>query len=197
MSDIKFLLCILSLSLSCSEKSSKIPLRIGTAFTRKKQGKAAFRHRRKHFADSVGITPATKGDRLAGIPTIILKSRKKPYPPPRHDIYETNGAKKVWEGYRKATPYPDRRDGKTWKPLLKLEPGSLQYVVGEDESAIFRDKKTGKIVGMVIRNFSRGNQHLLDSMNGVIEENTGERRSVRVGSTSKLHLGWCSQYFIS
>jgi hypothetical protein len=71
----------LSLSLSCSEKSSKIPLRIGTAFTQKKQGKAAFRHRCKHFVDSVGITPATKGDRLAGIPTIILKSRKKPYPP--------------------------------------------------------------------------------------------------------------------
>jgi hypothetical protein len=103
-----------------------------------------------------------------------------------------SGVKKVWEEYCKVALYPDRRGGRTWKPLLKLDPGFLQHIVGEDESAIFRDKKTGKIVGMVIQNFSCGNQCLLDWMNGVIEENTGEHRSVQVGSTSKLHLYWCS-----
>ena len=39
---------------------------------------------------------------------------------------------------------------------------------------------TNELIGMVIRNFSGGNKALLEWINGIIEENTGVRRSVRV-----------------
>ena len=119
---------------------------------------------------------------LAGIKTVTLPQckNKEEYPPRGHDIYETAEIWKIWKEHRAATLYPDRRGGKTWKPLLELDPEKLQYTVKAGESVIIRDKKKGDIVGMVIRNFSNGNESLLDWINGIILENTGLRRNVRV-----------------
>lgn len=137
---------------------------------------------------SVGLSPQAKGNILAAVPTIFLKLKKNAYPPHGHNIYETNSAKQIWEQYQQKELYPDRRGGKTWKPLHKLDPGSLQYVVQEEESLIVKDKKTQEIIAIVIRHFSGGKEKLLEWINGIIEENTGIHRNVRVGSISNFIL---------
>lgn len=123
---------------------------------------------------------------MEGIPTIRLTKMKKAYPTPGHDIYETDVVRDIWEEYRAATPYPDGRGGRTWKPFLKLDPAHLQHTVGKNESAVIRDKKTGEIIGVVIRNFCGENKRLLEWVNEVVAENTDVRKSVRVGSLSRL-----------
>lgn len=149
---------------------------------KREQRQKAFKHRRDHFALSVGLTPMAKGQKLEGIPTIFLRKRREAYPPYAHDIYETAETREIWEGYRAKTLYPDRRGDMTWKPFHELDPDRLQLVVGEDKSAIIRDVKSHELIGVVIRNFSNNNHRLLDWINEVIDENTGSRRSVRVGS---------------
>ena len=170
------------LSPVCRENHSEIPLKIDLAFKNKAQAQKAYRHRRNHFGFSVGLVPKAKGSKLANIPVIVLKSLKHEYPPSGHDIYETSSTQQIWELYRQATPYPDHRDGRTWKPFHELNPGHLQHTVHEKESAIIWDFKTNEIVGLVIRNFSNGNEQLLEWISEIIVENNNVRRNVRVGS---------------
>jgi hypothetical protein len=178
------------------DNTDGIPLRITQALNQKNGLRTAFNHRRNHFAESVGLLPKTKGRALTSIPTIHLPMKKKEYPPSGYDIYEADETREVWEKYRAATLYPDRRGGKTWKPLLKLDPVSLQHTVNTNESAIIKDKKSGGIIGVVIRNFSNGNEGLLDWINQIIAENNDVRKSVRVCSISNPCLNWCSQLLL-
>ena len=179
----------LLLKLYWREHADEIPLRIVVALKKRGQLHSAFKHRRNHFALSVGLVPKAKGLKLANVPTIQLAKKKVAYPPRGHDIYETPEARQTWEDFQAKTPYPDRRGGKTWKPLHELNPENLQHTVKADESVIIRDHSSGELIGVVIRNFSNNNQHLLDWINGIIAENTGARRSVRVSSNFMLSLG--------
>jgi hypothetical protein len=122
---------------------------------------------------------------------------KEAYPPSGHDIYETATAQQIWKEYQETAPYPDPRGGKTWKPFHKLNPQKLQHIVKENESIIIRDIATNEIICVVIRNFTNNNRRLLDWINGVIMENNGVRRSVRVGCFSKPCVCWLSQYVFS
>lgn len=187
----------LLLRLCCREYADVIPLRIRVAFEKRDQLHSAFKHRRSHFALSVGLVPKAKGQKLVGIPTIRLAQKREAYPPRGHDIYETPEARKIWEEFQARTPYPDRRGGKTWKPLHKLNPKRLQHTVEAHESAIIRDTKTDDIIGIVIRNFTNNNQRLLDWIDGIIAENTGSRKSVRVGFIPRLCLCWSPKPFSS
>lgn len=177
---------ILLLRFACRDHLDEIPLRISTTLDKRKKAQKAYKHRRDHFGLSVGLFPQARGRKLANIPTVELSKLKKEYPPSGHDIYETAAAQQIWEEYQEATPYPDRRGGKTWKPFHQLDPEKLQYTVQADESVIIRDFATNEIIGVVIRNFSNGNRRLLEWINGIIMENNGIRRSVRVGPFSKL-----------
>ena len=112
----------------------------------------------------------------------MLKSLEEEYPPSGHNIYETAAAQQIWELHQQVTPYPDCRDGKTWKPFHELNPGHLQHTVYEQESAIIWDFKTNEIVGLVMQNFTNGNKQLLEWINGIIVENNNVHWSVQVGS---------------
>ena len=163
-----------------SNHPDDIPLILNAAIERRNQLQKAFKHRREHFAFGIGLTPKTRGQRFAGVPEVFLPKLKSAYPPPGHDIYESAAAHAMWDEYRKATPFPDRRRGKTWKPFHELDPDHLQYTVGEKESAIIRDSKSKEIVCIVLRNFSKNQGGILDWVNGVIKRNTDVRKSVRV-----------------
>lgn len=185
------------LKLACRENRKAIPPVLSTAFDLRDTAEKAFKHRRYHFARSVGLLPATKGSKLAGIRTVWLEKPEEAYPPLGYAIYESDEAWRIWKRYQDKTPYPDRRGDKTWKPFHKLDPNCLQYIVKADESVIFRSAKSGNIIGMVIRNFSNNNKLLLEWLNEIIAENTDERRSVRVGPAPKLHLSWLTQCLFS
>jgi hypothetical protein len=183
------------LSFICSEHSDNIPLRLANALERKKQLHKAFLHRRTHFAYSVGLSPKSRGQKMANIGTAFLPKLKSEYPPSHFDIYESEAAHKTWKEYRDKTPYPDCR-GK-WKPFHKLDPDRLQYTVQEGESVIIRDSETKEIVCMVIQNFSENKGDVLDWVNEVIRENTDVRKSVQASSSPVFFFGWWPDYYSS
>jgi hypothetical protein len=179
------------------ENIDDIPLMISTVLVKRQGAQKAYRHRRDHFGLTVGLYPKTRGHKLANVSTIEISELEEAYPPSGHDIYETLAAKHIWEKYQKTTPYPDPREGRTWKPFHELDPRKLQYVVQENESIVIRDSATRELIGVVIRNFSNNNRRVLEWINGIIMENNDLRRSVRVGSFSKSCLGGLSQFFLA
>ena len=185
------------LKLTCRENFDEIPLRISTALDKRKQAQKAYRHWRDHFGLSVGLFPKAKGRKLVDIPTVEVRKLKEEYPPSGHDIYETVTAWEIWEEYREMTPYPDPRDGKTWKPFHELDPNKLQHTVQENQSVIIQDFANNEIICVVIRNFSNNNRRLLDWINGVITENNDVRRSVRVSHFSIPCLSLLSNCFLA
>ena len=158
---------------------------VAEALRKRKELKTAYTHRRAKFAHLIGLAPKAKHQKLAGIGTVFLPSLKEEYPPSACDIFETDDVQKMWEEHRKKTNFPDTRG--SWKPYHKLDPECLQYTVKEDESVIIRDSKSKEIVCMVIRNFSNNEGGILEWVNGIIEENTEIRKSVRVCVFPKHH----------
>ena len=156
------------------------------SFAKKERLYAAFKHRRAHFAFSVGLASKAEGSRLADASTIWLTELEEEYPPSGHDIYELAAIRQLWEQYCAAINFPDARG--SWKPYHRLDPACLQHTVEEDVSTIIRDTKTNEIICVVIRNFSNGNNNLLDWINSIIKENNGARRSIRVSSIPELYL---------
>jgi hypothetical protein len=176
-----FLAYILWLRFVCRENIEDIPLLLVVALKKRKALQKPYKHRRTHFADEIGLSPKTKGSKLAGIPTVWLNKLKKEYPPHGHDIYETGEAQEIWAKHRETASFPDKRG--TWKPFHELNPTHLQHVVQGDQSAILRDPKTDELIGLVIQEFS-GKAKLLDWINGIIMENNTVRKSIRVGDFS-------------
>ena len=111
---------------------------------------------------------------------IYLRRLKTPYPPPLHDIYETETIADIWQNHRNKTPHPDPRSGlHGWPDLKKLNSSKLSYIVAGNESVIIRDADSGEIVAAVLRHFA-GNDEVLEWINGIVDENVGLRRGVRV-----------------
>jgi hypothetical protein len=169
----------------CRENAEDIPLRLVVALKKRKAQQKPYQHRRIQFTKRIGLSPKTKGSKLAGIPTIRLKALLVEYPPSGHDIYETIEAQKIWAEHRKTAVFPDKRG--SWKPMHELDPALLQHVVRGDQSIIIRDSKTDELIGLVIRDFTSGCTHLLDWINEIIMENNDVRKSVRVGTFPHPH----------
>lgn len=168
-----------------SEHSDEIPLKIAAALKQRQSDGKRYRHRRDNFARSIGLLPKTKGQKLAGIETVLLPSLEEEYPPAGYDICETGAIQNIWKQHHKETPYPDRRGGRTWKEFHQLDPTKLNYTVKKNESVIIRDSTSKEIVCVVIRDFC-GKPKLLEWVNGVIMENSEGRKSVRVCAFLKL-----------
>jgi len=107
------LLCPPLLRPSYIEHHGKIPPNLLKVSISRAKRKKAFWNCRGHFADSIGLSPKTKGHIVGSIPTIYLPSKKNGYPPRGFNIYETDAARKVWEIFQEDTPYPDCRGGRT------------------------------------------------------------------------------------
>lgn len=67
----------------------------------------------------------------------------------------------------------------TWAPTVILDKEKLQYEVKVDQSAIIYDAKTEEIIGVIIRN-ACGDPGVLQWVTGIIRQNVGWRRNVRV-----------------
>jgi hypothetical protein len=179
------------------ENIDNIPLMISTALIKRQGAQKAYKHQHDHFGLTVGLYPKTRGCKLANIPTIKISELEKVYPPSGHDIYETLATKYIWEKYQKTTPYPDPREGRTWKPFHEFNPRKLQYVVQENKSVVIHNSATRELIGVVIWNFSNNNRRVLEWINGIIMENNDLWRSVWVGFFSKSCLGELSQFFLA
>ena len=107
------------------------------------------------------------------------------------DVCETEEIQTLWTEYRSGRRHPDPREarahGGTWPSTIIIDEARLQKVVGVDESVIFTDAKTGDIIAVVLRDVC-GDAGVLEWVTGIIQENVGWRRNVRV---SELHYLAC------
>lgn len=161
-------------------KEQSLPVGVTVALRFLRREKMHKRRRHRNLAEDLGLTPNMRHSRLEGVDTIWLPRLAAPYPPPSRDIYETETIAKIWKTHRAKTPHPDPRSGlHGWPQLEKLDSSKLAYTVAGNESTIIRDKDSDKIVAMVLRHFA-GNEEVLEWVNGIVDENVGLRRGIRV-----------------
>lgn len=157
------------------------PPAVSVAAKALRQNKMHQQQRRKQLIEDLGLTPKSRHSRLAGIRTVHLPRLAAPYPPPERDIYETEEIGDIWRKYREDNEHPDTRSKTTghWMEMEKLDKEKLPLIVEPDESVIVRDADTNEIVAVVIRKFC-GNDEVLEWINGIIDENVGLRKGIRV-----------------
>ena len=68
--------------------------------------------------------------------------------------------------------------------MERLDKSQLQLTIGPDESMIVKDIDTEQIVIIVLQNFMR-DEEVLSWTNGVVDENVGIRRGIRVRALTK------------
>ena len=163
-----------------------IPDAVKNAHTEYQREKQYHYQQHRKLASRLHIDKASVEGRqefLEEIPTIFLPCFKEEYPPCRHDVCENEEIQAMWNEYRNKRKHPDPREahamGCTWAETLVLDEEKLQKVVGEDESVIICNSKTGDIAGVVIRNAS-GDPGVLKWVTEIIQKNVGWRRNVRV-----------------
>lgn len=100
-----------------------------------------------------------------------------PYPPKDGWVYESETIRSRWEGHLKTGRLHDQRT--KCREMVELDPDQLQLDIAETESCIIRDKNTGKIAGMVLRNFCKSPEALAWA-SSLVHDNTHWRKNVRV-----------------
>ena len=168
-----------------------VPAAVAVAVNVLRQNKMHKRQQHKQLTEDLGLTPKARHSRLAGVPTHQLPLLASPYPPPERDIYKTEEIATIWRNHRKGKKHPNGRSKKTghWMKLEKLDEAKLALVVGVNESVIVQDAESNDIVAVVLRQFS-GNDEVLDWINGIVDENVGLRRGIRVCKLTKP-ISWC------
>ena len=163
-------------------KNEDIPTNIAIATNNLWQHRMHRQQWHKQLTESLGLTPKTKFSWLKGVPVVELPKLENPYPPPGKDIFVIEEITSIWRSYCAWKKHPDDR-GKSkgkWPELEKLDETKLSRTVGPDESIIIRDKDTGRIALVVLRNFSGGNDEVLDWGVSIVDENVGLRRGIWV-----------------
>ncbi|KAH9841338.1 uncharacterized protein C8Q71DRAFT_700010 [Rhodofomes roseus] len=90
-----------------------------------------------------------------------------------------------WQSRIKTGKKADKRHKR--HPLVLEEPSRLALVVEENESVVIRDKKSGAIVMVVMRNFCNDDE-VVQYADGVTQEATDMRKSGRLEDPGKLVL---------
>lgn len=194
---ISLLFCFWTTSqvlLSSRQKKFRIPANVHGAYSKCQKAKKALYHQHRQFATRLRVDAAsihTRDDYVATIPSTTLSQLTAEYPPHRRDVCETEEIKTVWTEYRHGRPHPDRREAKanggSWPSMVILDETKLQKVVGEDESIIIYDSETQEVVAVVLRDVC-GDPGVLEWVTGVIQENVGWRRNVRVCTFTFLQI---------
>ncbi|KAG6904037.1 hypothetical protein DXG01_013058, partial [Tephrocybe rancida] len=103
------------------------------------------------------LSPAARDAALSLMRTLVVKPLDTPYPPKGEIISENSAIRGKWSQRFLCDKLPDKRNKRL--PIHNLDPCRLVSDVGPDESICLRDE-SGKIVGLVIRNFCRNEASL-------------------------------------
>lgn len=138
---------------------------------------------RKNLLVEMGLHTPQSGSRFSEVNSIpiykvAIQPRASQYPPHNHWVYEREETGNQWRMHLAVGKMKDKRNRRC--PLHLLDPRKLQLDIPASESAIFVDSTTGKLVGLVLRNFSGGNAQVLEWATGVALEATEWQKSVRV-----------------
>ena len=139
-----------------------------------------FLTRHLHFT----LSPANRDSGyLFQIRIIFISRLPTPYPPTNHYIYETEEIGQLWYHQTQIAPQPDPRRARS--PMHSLQPSLLQYDLGPDESAIFVDQETQKVVAMVCRNaIGHEVQQIVEWVDSVVVQGAKLKQTARVSSNS-------------
>ncbi|KAI9886194.1 MAG: erg10, acetyl-CoA C-acetyltransferase [Watsoniomyces obsoletus] len=130
--------------------------------------------------------------RVAQIPVVWVTKSTDPYPPIGSAVCENQKIHDQWKDHLESGPQPDDARRPRALPLL-LDFNKLQYNAGPTEDVIFRDKETGEIVGLVMRNFIP-HEMVRSWAADIIREAMASKKGVRHEDTGTLVLeGYCSR----
>lgn len=137
----------------------------------------AQRNAKRRFASDMGFTGRGEGDEAFEMIEVEHLDPAKFYPTTGWFVSETEEARVQWHKHLQSDWWHDgRRDRRYAWPLDK---GSLKLNIPSDKSCILVDKKTKKIIAVVIRDFCR-DDGVLAWVDFVIRHNLDIRKSVRV-----------------
>ncbi|KAH9915751.1 uncharacterized protein B0H18DRAFT_1040298 [Fomitopsis serialis] len=116
---------------------------------------------------------------------VFVDPLTKPYPDYHWWVAESPETAEQWRPRIEEGKQADRRH--TRHPIAVEDPSKLAHIVHEEESVVFRDRKTGKVVMIIIRDFCK-DKKVLAYANGETEQSADMRRSVRLEDPGKLVL---------
>ena len=109
---------------------------------------------------------------------VTVQSREIQYPPHNHWVYEQEDIGEQWRTHLLEGKMKGVRNHHY--PLHPLVSQKLKHDIPANESTIFIDSATGKLVGLVVRNFSGGNTEVLQWATTITLEATKWQKSVRL-----------------
>jgi hypothetical protein len=122
-------------------------------------------------------SPAKVEQWNSSLPTIRLSRLKYAYPQPGKFVCEDEGIKRLWEYRLMEAKQADKRL-KRCEPVV-ISPDKLIHTVAPTEDLVVRDSKSGEIVLMVVRHFSRSID-TIDWMENIVVEAAEICRNIRV-----------------
>ncbi|KAI0019038.1 hypothetical protein F4780DRAFT_473108 [Xylariomycetidae sp. FL0641] len=136
-------------------------------------------------------TPEQRDAYVNGVKVVYLPRLDTPYPTANLYIAGTPRAKEDWTAYWGDKPLKDPRGNKGRRRGIEtLDASKLKYTVRQDESVIFRDAETEKMVLVVLRDFLP-DEELRQTMVGSCKELVKYRRDDRREDPGQLvHFGY-------
>jgi hypothetical protein len=163
----------------CGE--NRIDSNVGAALAQHTQRVSAVRLLHKEIKVKLWLSPRGNElrlhDFLSRVPTCCIDAPQKPYPDFGYWVYESASIKQHWHDYLCFGAQADSRLPR--RPLLELDPACLAFDIGAKQSIIFKDKVSGEIILIVLRNFCR-DARVLQWVDEVIKEYVELTKSVRV-----------------
>jgi hypothetical protein len=129
---------------------------------------------------------------LRNIETIFLQKSRGPFPPSQNWISESAENAARWRAHLATVRRHDDRRARY--PVMTIPPADQRWkrVVRANEDIIVRDKDTGEIVLLVMRNFC-GDKDVLEWANSLVEVGVSTKKSIRLDDPGHLVLaGWSS-----
>ncbi|TEB03940.1 hypothetical protein FA13DRAFT_1602247, partial [Coprinellus micaceus] len=120
---------------------------------------------------------------LIGFAHLGIDRAAQEYPPRNHWVASTHELFLVWESYLKNYDQPDSRLAR--HPLMELEPSRLQMSIPEELSCCLYDKKTNKLVFVVIRKFAN-HRSILDWAKRIVHRAVTTCKSIRLEDPGSL-----------
>lgn len=163
--------------------NSTVGPKVLAALKAAKASKAASEEAKYSLLEKLGLNPKNSStkreveDLYANIAVHEVTKVAVPYPPVDEWVAETPEIAAMWQARIERGKLHDDRGYR--REIHILDPERLQYDLQPEESALFVDKVTGKLVMAVIRNFCR-DQGVLDWLTDIILENVDARKSIRV-----------------
>jgi hypothetical protein len=138
-------------------------------------------HNRQRIANRIGFKELNiTSEGLPIYPIILLDSLESPYPPARHIVLEQH--------YNPLPPKPPLIDRSCSyiSDYCILNEDQLQYTVTMNEQGIFRDRKSGELIAIVVRNLAKDYYNIIQPWSVELVKKSVARRYLTLRNNPKM-----------